>query len=107
MERRKFVRLNVELEVEYRILESLKDFKITQTEDVSEGGIRIMLPEKIEPRTHLEIAIKIPNESKPVFAIGRVVWTKSDVFGGVHMTGIQLVHIKQKDRERLYKYAVL
>ena len=107
MEKREFIRLDVNLEVDYRILESLKQFKGVQTENVSEGGIRIMLPEKLEPRTHIELVIKIPNESEPVLAIGRIIWTKPDVWGGVHMTGIQLVHIRQGDKEKLYKHALL
>lgn len=106
MERRQFIRLDIALDVEYRVLESLKDLQATRTEDISEGGIRVMLPEKIKPNTYLEITINIPNEPPPVLVVGKVIWLKSDALGGVHMTGIELVHITQEDRERLYKYAI-
>lgn len=107
MEKREFVRLNVELEVAYRVIGSMRDLAGTRTEDASEGGIRVMFPEKVQPDTRLEISIKIPGEEKPVFAVGKVVWVRPDIFGGVYMTGIQFVHIKQADRQRLYKYVVL
>lgn len=106
MERRGFLRFSVNLEIRYRILESLKSYKATVTEDMCERGIRITLPEYIEPGTMLELTIRVPNESKPISAIGRIIWIRKDLFGGFFSAGIHLVHIKERDKQRFYRYAI-
>ncbi len=105
IEKREFPRLNVNLEVQYRLLESLKPHQITSTEDMSEKGIRINLPEYIEPKTHLELTMNILDEPEPLKAIGRVVWVRKDLKKNSFTTGIHLVHIEEKDKEKFYKYA--
>ena len=107
MNKRIFYRFNLALDVRYRILESLKPYEMTATQDMCESGIRINLPEQIEPETRLELTIKIPGETRPLMAIGRVVWVKKDALESNFATGIHLVYIKEKDRQRFYKYAVL
>ena len=101
------MRFDINLDVRYRVLESLAPYRNTSTEDMCEKGIRINLPEYLEPETRLELTIRIPGETHPVTAIGRVVWIKKDLFGTFFTTGIQLVYITKKNRERFYKYALL
>ena len=105
IEKREFPRLKANLEVQYRILESLSPHQITTTEDICEKGIRINLPGYIEPKTHLELTINIPDEPEPIKVIGRVVWVKKALDKKSFATGIHLVHIEEKDKEKFYKYA--
>lgn len=106
MEKRAFLRFNVNLEVRYRILESLKPYKNTVTEDMCERGIRISVPEYIEPGTMLELTIKVPYESKPISAVGRIIWIKKALLEDSFFAGIHLVYIKEADKQKFYKYAV-
>ena len=107
MDKRKFVRFNVDLPVRYRVLESLGPYKITSTEDMCENGIRINLPEYFEPGTILELTINIPDQSRPIATIGRIVWVKKDLFSDAYTSGLSLVHIKELDKEKFYQYALL
>ena len=107
MEKRAFLRFSVDLEVRYRILESLKSYKATLTEDMCERGIKITLPEYIEPGTMLELTIRVPNESRPISAVGRIIWIKKDLLEDFFSAGIHLVYIKEKDKQRFFKYAIL
>lgn len=107
MEKRKFFRFNVNLPVRYRILESLQLYKITSTEDMCERGIKIILPEYIEPGTFLELTVKMLDEPYPIKAIGRVVWVKKDAGEKFFNTGLYLVYITEKDKQKFYKYALL
>jgi len=107
MERRRYHRFNLNLKVEYRILESLKPYKISATEDASEEGIRIGLSEYIEPNTRLELIVKIPCEPKPIVMLGRVAWAKKGLGERFFTTGIHIAHIKDEDRKKLYQYAFL
>ena len=107
VDKRKYFRFNVELEVRYRQLESLAPYKLTFTEDMSEKGIRISLPEYFQPATLLELTIKIPYEEHPITAIGRIIWVKKDSLMQVFTMGLALVHIKETDKAHFYKYALL
>ena len=106
-ERRRYRRFNVNLEVEYRLLESLQPYQTTSTEDTCEEGIKINLPEYIEPDTRLELIIRIPQEPEPIMVIGRVVWVKKNSLDNSFTTGIHLVHIKEEDKQRFYQNAFL
>lgn len=106
MEKRAFLRFSINLDVRYRILESLKAYKSTLTEDMCERGVKITLPEYIEPGTMLELTIKVPYESRPISAVGRIIWIKKDLLEEFFSAGIHLVHIKEKDKQRFYKYAI-
>lgn len=107
MERRRYRRFSLNLKVEFRVLESLKPYKISATEDASEAGIRIGLPEYIEPNTRLELILKIPGEPKPMMVLGRVAWVKKESGERFFITGIHIVHMKDEDRKKLYHYAFL
>lgn len=102
MDKRQYWRFNINLEVQCRILESVKPYKITLSEDMSEKGIRFNLPEYIAPNTRLELVIKLPGESAPIMVIGRVVWVRRDVRGKFFSTGIDLVYIRDEDKQRFY-----
>jgi len=106
-DKRKYFRFNVELEVRYRQLESLKPCKLTFTENMSEKGIQIALPEYFEPGTLLELTITIPHEEDPITAIGRIIWIKKDSLIRIFTMGLALVHIKERDKALFYKYALL
>jgi len=107
IDKRKYFRFNVEFQVQYRQLESLKPYKLTYTEDMSEKGIRITLPEYFQPQTLLELTIKIPHELHPITAIGKIIWVKKDSLMQVFTAGLALVHIKEIDKALFYKYALL
>jgi len=95
------------LRTAYRVLESLGEHEVTVTKDVSENGIRLPLADEVLPGTRLELAVTVPGEQEPIHAIGRIVWVRLDKRTRLYDTGIHLVHIKQVDRERLYRFALL
>lgn len=107
MDKRQYWRFNINLEVECRILESFKSYKITSSEDMSEKGMKINLPEYIAPNTRLELVIKLPGEYAPIMVIGRVVWVKRDAWGRFFNTGINLVYIRDEDKQRFYEQALI
>lgn len=107
MDKRHYYRFNINLEVQYRVLESLRPYKITSSEDMSEKGIKINFPEYIPLNTRLELVIKLSNESVPIMLIGRVVWVKKNAGRRFFTTGIDLVYIKEEDKQRFYQKAFL
>lgn len=105
-ERRKFVRLDTKVNVKYRVLEE-GQAQESFSKDLSGGGIRQHLNEKLAVATPLALEIRIPDEPRPVLAEGRVVWCKE--VGGEGVTncfdaGIAFTKIDPMDQGKILKY---
>lgn len=59
-----------------------------QTRDISAKGMGITSSEELKPRTQVELWLKIPDNSEPLYARGEVAWCKKDAAG--YMAGINL-----------------
>jgi len=103
MKERRFVRLKVKMDVSYR---KLFDFTqdTSRTQNVSEDGLCVNLPERLSSDRHIELALRVPNE-EPIVVKGRVVWTRGDETQKNFLTGVQFVEISDEARERLKAYA--
>ena len=90
-ERRKFVRVNCPCKVILHNPELVLD---THTENISAGGIRVIL--RHEVKEHDLVGLEIYLTAEAVKCEGRVVWviTHRDEFD----TGIELYEITDKDR---------
>ena len=108
-ERRRFPRLQVELIVRYKILETSEQHCEATTKDISAGGVCLITREQLKAGSSLAVDIKLPQQTEPVMAVGRVVWSNVSRLGlspGGHQrydNGIEFVEIKDKDRQRIIK----
>ncbi|MDI9499722.1 MAG: PilZ domain-containing protein [Acetivibrionales bacterium] len=112
IQRRSFFRLDCYLDVKYRVLRSLKDrnnseipFRKTITSDMSGGGIRILLDERLEPGTYVECELFGENNQKIRF-FGKIVRFERTGDAGRYRyaTGVAYVDIDEKEREAVIKY---
>ena len=101
---RRFIRLDMSVDIDYRALESLKDHIKSYTKNVSEKGIMISLSKRLEPNTLLEIAIKFPGDERPICGIGKIVWIKKNPRGSDFDAGIDITYVRNEDKERFVKY---
>lgn len=97
-ERRKYMRFNTPLDVEYRTLTLNPIFGKALAKDLSREGVRFGVKQDIPVGTPVEISMNVPGDNLPVFAAGKVAWAD-----GLD-TGIKLTKISQKDRARLLEY---
>jgi len=102
VERRKFLRIPSKLKLGYRKLESLEPLKAVKTENISEQGIMVILPEFFAPQTRLELSINTKDDELPILAFGRVIWARPNETKTGYVTGIQLHYINNK--ERFYRH---
>ena len=108
-ERRRFVRLDKNVEVSYWVLTSPDPFQ-TQTANMSAGGLCLTLDEPLPPRTPLAVEIRLPNRDRPITCVGEVVWCewvppKSDAppHHSVEI-GVQFLKIDAEEHESLLHY---
>lgn len=109
-ERRRFIRLNVSVKVEYKLLETQpKEIHSSLTKDISGGGICLIADEELKSGTFLELKIYLPKESEPILALGRIAWSKSFIIGDEKTgkrfdVGIEFIKIEEVKREKINQY---
>ena len=74
-ERRRYVRISESLKINYRIVTDALRPNCRST-DISEGGIRFNLYQKLKIGATLKLEIYLKDFPEPLMAISRVVWTK-------------------------------
>jgi len=104
LERRRFVRFDIPADINYRILESLSKHTPSYTKNISEKGIRIALPDKIEPGTNIELTVTFKGDPQPISCFGRVAWIKKRPNSSGFDAGVELTYIKEEDKKRFMKH---
>ena len=97
-ERRKFMRFDAPLDMEYRTLTLNPIFGKALAKDLSREGVRIGLKQGIPAGTPIEICLNVPGDNLPVFATGKVAWAD-----GLE-AGVRLTKISPSDRTRVLEY---
>lgn len=97
-ERRKFMRFNTPMDLEYRTLTLNPIFGKALAKDLSREGVRFGVKQGIPVGTPVEICLSVPGDNLPVFATGKVAW--ADGFEA----GVKLTKIQQRDRLRMLEY---
>jgi hypothetical protein len=80
---------------------------VSHTENLSEGGLRVMLEEKLSPFTVVGIELYV-DKGRPVKCKGKVAWVK-DIFNPIareailYDTGIKFIELNDFDKNYLKK----
>lgn len=104
-ERRKFIRLQIPVELKY-ITEGDPTRKELTTKDLSCEGLRFVSKAEIKKGTNLELNLDIPNANNPVHINGKVAWTKrlSTEDGSPFEMGVEFVKIEEDNKNTFLKY---
>ena len=97
-ERRKFLRFEAPLDLEYRTLTLNPIFGKALAKDLSREGVRLGVKQSLPTGTPIEICMNVPGDNLPVFATGKVAWAD-----GLE-AGIRLTKMSQTDRTRVLEY---
>ncbi|MCF7887369.1 MAG: PilZ domain-containing protein [Candidatus Omnitrophica bacterium] len=88
-ERRKHPRLNANFIVSYRITEPPSDFDLSQTKDVSQGGLFLTTNRSFDRGTLLAMTIRFPFAPEKLKLTGQVVTSYEKVKGLLYETHIR------------------
>ena len=107
-ERRKFIRLNINVEIKYSLVNNTANKRVAQTKDIGAGGICFLADEPLNKGDILEINFLLPEVPPNVHAKGRVAWVKPFSIEGnkntCYDTGIEFIDITDEDRKRINRY---
>ena len=74
-ERRRYPRLNDRLRINYQLANDVPHTNCI-TRDISEGGIRLNLYQKVQTGTVMKLGIDLKDQEEFAWAIGKVVWSR-------------------------------
>ena len=77
-ERSKHSRIESRFIVSYRILEENDNVDISQTKNLSLGGMFLTTNRQFEPGTNLALEIRLPFDPNPIMLIGKVIESHED-----------------------------
>lgn len=94
-ERRTYVRLNIVLEVDYKLAKQGQEcFVHSLSKDIAPCGIRLSVQENLAIGTALNLIIRTPGHKRSCQAAGMVVWAKrADDKPGFYEAGIEFAQI--------------
>ncbi len=98
LERRKYMRFNTPMDVEYKTLTLNPIFGKALAKDLSREGLCVKTKQKLPVGTTLELSMSVPGDNLPVFATGKVAWAD-----GLE-AGLKLTKINLKDRARVLEH---
>lgn len=102
-ERRKAQRLNIPLQIKYKLLTKKRILEEVFCQDISGGGLKLRLKESLTVGQRMEVLLYFPNDPNPVTAKSSVVWCKRRLTkkkGPFFDIGVKHIKINPKDKER-------
>jgi len=110
-EKRKHKRVTVDMDIGYSLPPNAgrKSATKTFTEDISMGGAKVFLEEKLDKGTALVLQLRVPNLSKPIVTGAEVAWVDSNprtLPSGKrsYATGVMFARLKPSDKKELSKF---
>ncbi len=108
-ERRKYIRLDFQLKLNFTKEGEQKKGYQAVTRNISAEGLRFSSDQKLETGTNIDFEVQLPNRKKPTLFKGEVVWSRELPFSAgkqerSYDIGVRFVEIDKKDRNDLMLY---
>lgn len=105
-ERRRYTRISRTFIVSYRVLKEVDNYDLTQTKNISTGGMLLTTNKLFGPGTLLAIDIRLPFLIEPLNLKGQVVDSKEVVKNLIYDTHLELIDADEETREVINKTVV-
>ncbi len=104
--RRKFPRISFPCLIKIRDVHGKDDAMLSHTENLSVGGVRVILKKTVKLGSSLDIEIDLMDAGEHLRCRGKVVWSEqregTEVFKPLFFDiGIEFVNVSDVDRKRL------
>lgn len=98
-ERRKNPRIQGRFIVSYRILDEIDAADITQTKNLSMGGMLLTTNTHFKPGTNLALEIRLPFDPYPIMLIGKVLESNEITKNLIYDTRLMFLAVDEKHRK--------
>ncbi len=97
-EKRKHPRVTGRFIVSYRILEESDKTDISQTKNLSLGGMLITTNKQFEPGTQIVLEIRLPFDPHPIMLIGKVMESREITHNLIYDTRLMFLAVDDKHK---------
>ena len=98
-ERRKFPRIIARFIVSYRVLEENDAIDVSQTKNLSLGGMLLTTNRKFDSGTNLALEIRLPFDPNPIMLIGKVVESREITRNLIYDTRLSFLAVDERHRK--------
>jgi hypothetical protein len=98
-ERRRNQRIMGRFIVSYRIMNEINNVDISQTKNISMGGMLLTTNRNFTPGVNLALEIRLPFDPHPIMLIGRVVESHEIMKDMIYDTRIEFLAIDEKHKK--------
>lgn len=112
VERRKFTRVPLNVKVQHEVFKvSTPRPEESQSKNVSVGGIRLVISEKVNVGNRLRLKFSLPGETSSITVNGKIVWveefsvTQTPDYKA-YDCGIELIDLGPEDKENISRYLI-
>jgi Tfp pilus assembly protein PilZ len=98
-ERRRHPRIPGRFIVSYRLLDEVDNMDVTQTRNLSLGGMLLTTNRKFEPGTNIALEIRLPFDPNPIMLIGKVIESKEITKDLIYDTRMEFLAVDEKHKK--------
>ncbi len=98
-ERRKHPRINARFIVSYRVLDEVDNIDVSQTKNLSLGGVLLTTNRFFKPGTHIALEIRLPFDPNPIMIVARVVDSVEVTKGLIYDTRLSFLAIDDEHKK--------
>lgn len=99
LERRKSVRVSRRFIVSYRILHDIDNADISQTKNLSLGGMLLTTNKQFDVGTNLALEIRLPFDPNPIMLIGKVLESREITKNLIYDTRMMFLAVDEKHKK--------
>jgi len=98
-ERRKFPRVGGRFIVSYRILDEVDNVDISQTKNLSLGGMLLTTNKQFDSNTNIALEIRLPFDPNPIMLIAKVLESKEISKNLIYDTRLMFLAVDERHRK--------
>lgn len=100
-ERRKHPRISARFVVSYRVLKDIDNVDISQTKNISLGGMLLTTNRYFDPSTHLALEIRLPFHPHPIIIIAKVIECREITKDLIYDTRLAFLKVDDKYKQTI------
>jgi hypothetical protein len=105
-ERRKYPRVELNLDAKYKVLDYEQVFQFTKAQNVSAEGVCFESADLLKPGVFVQLEVDLKDACAPISMVAEIRWigdTKSDK-DKKYINGVKIMSMPVKDEARFLKY---
>jgi len=105
-ERRRYPRIELNLDAKYKVLDYEQAFQFTKTQNISAEGVCFKSCDFLKPGIFVQLDVGLKDNNPPVSMVAEIRWAEDTKPDGdkKYINGVKIISMPAKDEVRFLKY---